>query len=181
MDFLEIIKLVAGGVVTALLLGGISWLLARVRPRERGFTNGRIAPNRSFIAITALFSIALGSLAAYAALAWNGGMAAASAGVAFLALGAATATGLTRAYDVEWDGTSITGPTSYGIWPFGPSRATVRFSDIEDFGEDRFGSWYVEDGEAQRIRWNYTYGGYPALMWVIIEACPHIFPEEDWT
>ncbi|MGQ0564199.1 MAG: hypothetical protein ACT4OK_03890 [Gemmobacter sp.] len=165
------------GLVIFGVLSGLAWLVSRARPRHSMLAEGRIAPSRGLIAVVVLIGAGLAVAAAFDAT-QGGGTAAVlvSAGAVLLTL--LMATGLTPAYDVSWTGRTITGPTSNGVWPFGPSRATLAFDDVADVGCDSMGNWYVADAEGTRIRWNWSYAGYPAVMIAVEQACPHLFAED---
>jgi hypothetical protein len=163
------------GFLLMAILTLIAWGMSRARPAEAGPAGGRIRPNRVLIAALSLGALGIAGLALTAAARWNGGTPALLAGGGFLALGALVATSLTSAYDVTWTAESLTGPATHGVWPFGPRRDTVRFADITGAGQTWSGSLYVSDGAGRRVMWNYTYGGYTALMAAIERARPDMF------
>lgn len=172
------------GLLKAFLLVAIlsllAWGMSRTRPAEHRPTGGRIRPNRALIAALTLGALGMAGLALTAAARWNGGAAAVGVGAGFLVLAGLVATSLSSAYDVTWTAESVTGPATHGVWPFGPRRETVRFADIAEAGRIWTGSLYVRDGAGRRVLWNYTYGGYTALMAAIERARPDMFgPGEE--
>ena len=181
---------IAIALATAAILFLVRAVLAHTPPRRATSEGGTIAPNKTMIWGMTLASLALAALPLalwYREYGWiwkhisfwqSGGGWALIVGAVFTAFAGVIATSLTRRFDVTWDGDGVTGPASYGIPPFGPRMATVRFDDIADLGTDWLGSWYVENARRDRVRWNYVYSGYPALMEAIVSRRPDLFDDD---
>lgn len=152
-------------------LAGLIWATTRQRPHQETATEGTITPSRVVIWPILIMSFGISALALYASVNHGGGSAALAVGLGFGIGGVMMAGSLTRAYDVSWTAEDITGPASYGIWPFGPRRATIRFDDIVTCGIDRMDSYYVEDAAGTRIRWNAYHGGYITLVERLVDPC----------
>ncbi len=164
------------GAAVAGTLAALGWLASRARPKAQGAGTGRVRPGMPTILLVVVLGTGICGLASYGWAFADGGGAALAVAIG-AGLGAACiATFLLPVHDVVWDRGSVEGPASYGIWPFGPRRARIGWPDIAGFGQDLWGSWFVEDAGGNRIRWSPVHSGYPALMRAIEEACPHLFP-----
>ncbi len=161
------------------VLGGIGYLSARAKPSGTPGAVSDIGISRWMIFPMAVIGFGIGGLAVWSALFARGGTAAVVVGIGMLAIGYYFAQFLSSAYRVRWTKDAITGPTSYGIWPFGPSCGTIAFADIEDFGMDWAQAWFVQDAAGQRIRWSQFHSGYPHLMMAIEAARPDLFPPDE--
>lgn len=145
--------------------------MARCRPKRISKNNGTITPNKVVTGVVSLLCIAMGSIIFYIVIVhqysslWNANTLIGTFLATFFLLGGlVVATSLSSVFDVTWDADTISGPTSYLFPPFGPTRATFQYSEIEDMGIDAMQSWYVENKHGERIRWNYIYSGYSELM-----------------
>jgi hypothetical protein len=181
----DLLRKIVGSVITYPLiagtLAGLIWTTSRQRPHRQTATEGTITPSRFVIWPILVISFGISALALYASFYKGGGGAALAVGLGFGLGGAVMSGSLTRAYDVSWTSEDITGPASYGIWPFGPRRATIRFDEIVTCGIDRMDSYYVEDAAGTRVRWNAYYGGYATLVERLVDPCTAArlkFPQE---
>jgi hypothetical protein len=159
---------------------GIIWLItqfmARAKPKHEDEESGRIAPNRILTVAMVLLMSVIAAIALWAA--FNDPDAFVPAGLigsVFLFFAVISSTSLFPMYDVEWNEDGVTGPLTMWFPPFGPKRGQIYWEHIENCGKDNMGSWFVEDKSGKRIRWNWVYSGFPALMLRIEEECPWLF------
>lgn len=178
MEYL--LKIAVIMVISAGFSAGLRALSARQKPIPEADGSHRIVINRTVIIVVVALCLALAGAGFFGATVARPGQVAPALmiGGVFAVFGLLTATSLTRAYDVRWDDIAITGPASYGIWPFGPRHTTIRFADIVTAGTDWMGSDYVTDDRGEKLRWNYSYAGHTALKAALARARPDLFPEE---
>lgn len=171
------VRHLAVALATGLIVYLIRGALARTHARSATARGGTIAPNKIMVGLTTLGSFALGATALYAWARYSGGGAALGLGLSFVTLAALTVTALTQSFALTWDDEGVTGPASYGIPPFGPHLATIRFDEISSLGTDWLGSFFIENGGGDRVRWNYLYSGYPILSEAIADSRPELFDD----
>lgn len=80
-------------------------------------------------------------------------------------------------YNIDWDETGLTGPSSYLPLPFGPQRIRIEFTDITDVGTDWADSFCIYRADGASIRFSYLYRGFLALNDLIENKRPDLFPE----
>jgi len=166
------------GAVIMGAVAGFRALTSRAKPILEHDGSHRMIPIPALVAGSAALCLALSVGVFVGALHAPPGQAivAFALGAALAGLGLLTATMLSRAYDVRWDDTAITGPASYGIWPFGPRHVTIRFADIVTAGIDWMGSDYVTDESGAKLRWSVAYAGHATLKAALTRARPDLFP-----
>lgn len=172
------IKSALGSIVAPLLAGGLAGWLARSGTGfgGGGGPEGRIAPSRPLVLVTALAALGLAALIAWQAAGDAGklGLAAAVAVLGGIAISA-----LLPGYEVEWTHDGLEGPSAQLPPPFGPKRDFLQWRDLREVGQDGWGNWYVADGQGHRIRWNWSYAGHGHLMARVETMCPELFDDED--
>ena len=168
------------GALTMALIAGFRALAGRQKPSAQPDGSHRIGPSRVLIGGLSVVCLAISAAGFIGALFAPPDQVAAALliGAMFALFGLPIATYLTRAYDIRWDDTSLTGPASYAMWPFGPRQATIRFVDIAKAGTDSWGSDFVTDTRGEKVRWNYIYAGHTALKAALAQARPDLFSQE---
>ena len=157
------------------------WILSSVQRRVAASRAGHthagsvITPDQRLVWGLTMGCGALGATALVAAIGWNGGPAAWAVGAAFLAFAFLSASYASPRTFVTWSGNGIEGPTSYGIYPFGPSRGHLGYDEITDVGVDGLGSFYAQAPDGSRIRWSSYYTGFADLNHEIERRRPDLF------
>lgn len=177
MSALGLLQPILGGLLTAAILAWLARAMSRSRSAVDADGTQRIMLHRGLLAGLILGSTALSGAAFYGATGHNGGPAAWGVAIVFGLVALGTLGSFSRAYDVNWTATSVTGPASYGMAPFGPRRAHIRFNEIAELGIDAMGSFYVRTAEGEKVRWNWVYQGHEDLNAAIESARPDLFDE----
>lgn len=185
---LPILKPVIIGGGVAATFAAIRFFTARSQPAtlDQTETAGRIAMSRPLIVGFSLLCLGIAGVALYAAFfapppdcacksaaSWA---VPAVLGGFFLLVALLMLTSLSGGWEVCWDEDGIEGPTSVLPPPFGPRRKRVFWEHLDAAGQDSNG-WFVQARSGRRIRWNFFYSGYPALMLRIEEECPWLFDD----
>ena len=173
-------------LLISLVLTGLVWLVSRSRKAALAPLTHRIAPSPGLT-----IGVGIGSVAMAVLILWLFSFQRGQPDFADRLVVVAMVTGfgggglamfslLSPRYVIAWSDRTMTGPLSIiGIPPFGPARGTIAFADIDHVGTDRLGNFYVADAAGRRLRWNWVYGGYPALMLAIETARPDLFPKTE--
>lgn len=166
-------------VVPAVVVGGITLLLARTKPRESPDGSKTIRMNRPvliciLVAFTA-FTLLAGYEAASAFVERDSEqfLLALLLAAGFGAVLPLAATALfTDMYDIYWDDHGITGASK--VYGFGvrQSRITIPFADMRKMGMTLLQSIYVEDSAGRRIYWSQYYNGHAELEAEIARHLP---------
>ncbi|MEC3859788.1 hypothetical protein VK792_00705 [Mesobacterium sp. TK19101] len=141
----------------------------------------RIRPSRVVIVAVAALSLTVGWLSLSAFVHFRAGYStgqqqtALALALGFVLIGLAILGNLCPVYAVTWTDHTISGPTGFGIPPFGPARGNIALDDITDIGTDLSGHWYVQATNGTRIRWNGIYTGYQRLLDDLEASQPHLF------
>lgn len=175
----DVIRFAMTGLLTSLLISGAMWLIERAPPEEYDGVTGRIKMNRVLILLLAAVPLALTVTALHRYVTFIAHPYTLLIALGCFALGWCILVWIKADYDVVWTAHGLTGPTSYGVWPFGPTRAAIAYPDITDVGIDWAGSFYVANAQGQRIRWSWCYSGYAGPACAIEDARPDLFPDED--
>jgi hypothetical protein len=179
----DLLRSIIVGLGTGAIIWMIAQLTARAKPKTEEGQFGRIAPNRVLTIGMILLLSVISSVALWAAFNDPKALVPAGAiGTFFLFFAAVSSTSLFPMYDVEWDENGVTGPMNLWFPPFGPKRGKILWEHIENCGKDNMGSWFIQGKSGQRIRWNWIYSGFPALMIRVEKECPWLFegpPPDD--
>ena len=169
------------GFAASLLISTAMWLIDRAGPEDGDIVAGRIKVNRTVILLLSAVPLASGLTAVHCYVTFFPHPYTLLIAFSLFAVAWCLLVTLRPNYDVTWTAHGLTGPTSYGIWPFGPSRGSIRFADIAEIGEDWAQSLYVADATGQRVRWNRCYSGFGAAVSAVEQARPDLFiaPRED--
>ena len=177
MDHLILIK-IAATIITSTLLALFGYLFKqytrRVRAADYSEESGRIRLNLWQALLLPVLVFCLGAALIHFSqtggeprLVWLG--------MSFVLIGLAGVSFSLPVYDIHWDEYGFTGPSSWLPWPIGPRPVRIEYADIIIFGTDWQGGWFVEDLAGQRIRWNDSYLGFPALGDAIFKARPDLY------
>ncbi len=167
------------GLGVAAIMAALQYLIGRLLPKELAGDHGTLHLNDSVIGVAILIVWGVGCAAVFYHVAVAQSILALA--IAFVSLVAVPVmvTAFSATYDISWDMNAITGPTTLRHPPFNPKRMEMPFDAIVAAGQDRWGNYFVEDDDGNRIRWNWFYNGYPELMHFVEDLCPHLFPELD--
>ncbi len=156
------------GVVTAAVIGGISFLMSRTKPKQTddGQQLIRMPKVLCYIGIVScLFLCALGGgIIVFGSEEGIGTKL--IAGVLFVAcalLIPLSVNALGSSYDVVWNEEGITGPSKLYTFKVRQSRITINWNDISKLGETALRSIYVESKDGRRIFWSMYYTGQTVL------------------
>ncbi|HWC64406.1 MAG TPA: hypothetical protein VG501_12330 [Rhizomicrobium sp.] len=156
---------------TAVVIGGLAWLIGRAKPMAQSLEGGTIAPEKW----SAIFTVAGGLLflALGVATIIAGGL---PVGLAAVAMGAAIAgfmaPSLTNAHVVHWTRDYVEGPARMFGPTLGAARTRINWDDIVRTGKTITGYWFIETADRRRIYWSYLYKGYGAFVRRLHARCP---------
>ncbi len=174
-----LVGIVATGLGAAALLALLQYVIGRQPPKKLAGDHGTMHPNDSMIAVGILIAAGVGCASIFYCFLVASSLPAIVIAVAGLASVPVLATAFSSIYDISWDTTRITGPSTTWYSPFGTERRDIHFEDLVAAGEDKWGNYFVESSDGTRICWNWFYNGYPELMYFVEDMCPHLFPEDD--
>jgi hypothetical protein len=165
-------------VLTAAIVGGLSWLMRRARPLAADAHSGAIRPGRISAVLTVLGGLAFTAVGVIALI---GG--AIPSALAFLAIGVPItvfmAPSLTDLHIVHWDERGLEGPSRMFGLTLGLARTTLAWKDLRCAGKTLTGYWYAEAADGRRVYWSYLYPGYGALVDAIVGQRPDLELPED--
>lgn len=78
---------------------------------------------------------------------------------------------------IHWSEDGVSGPSTYGLWPFGPKRATIGWQDITEVGPGPYDSTAISNKVGTKIRFSQQYAGHDALFAAIKKARPDLFAQ----
>lgn len=164
--------------LTALITGGLAWLIGRARPAALSADSGTIAPERWSALFTVIFGgifVVGGGVAVFAGQ-WSLGLGAIVMGAA---IGGFMAPSLTNAHVVTWSGDHVQGPSKMFGPTLGLAKTQIKWRDIVSTGKTTTGYWFIETKDRRRIYWSYLYKGYGAFVGYLRTRCPNLALHDD--
>jgi hypothetical protein len=170
------------GVLTALVMAGLSALYRRAKPLALSTQSGMIRPDRwsawitiacgMAIMIAGVLVVTVGPKPPNMAVLWVtalfGGLL-----VGFMA------PSVTSVHAVRWNELGIDGPcTTFGL-TLGTQRTLLRWEQIVRSGKTATGYWYVESLDGRRVYWSFLYPGYGALVQALRKHCVNAVQVDD--
>lgn len=160
---LNFIDFAAVSIFTALLAGGLAWLIGRARPKNLAEHSGAITPEKWSAFVTVLFGTAMlvGGIIGLAAHSW-------AVGGGLCLLGAALAgfmlPSLTTIHEVRWNRDFVEGPSRTFGPTLGIERTRIGWNEILETGHTGTDYWFIATPDGRRIYWSYLYKGYMAFV-----------------
>ena len=161
------------GVLTAILLAGLSWLIRRAKPAALADEQGRIMPERWSAWFTVLAGLGIFGVGIWQLISGVGGSGWASAGVALMGIAIAgfMAPSLTTLHSVSWNATGVEGPANTFGPTLGTARTEISWAEIVGAGKTSAGYWFVEARDGRRVYWSFFHKGYGALTAALRSRC----------
>ena len=161
-------------MLTAAMIGALSFVLARAKPAALDGETGAIRPDRASAWFTVIAGAAMFVLGAGATIVGHPSWGSVALAVMGAAAGGFMVPSLTSLHTVYWNADQIEGPSKM----FGPSlglaRTAITWKDVVKTGTTFTGYDYVESHDGRRVYFSYLYKGHGALRAAIAQRCPSL-------
>jgi hypothetical protein len=160
--------------LTAVIFAGLSWVLARSKPKALSGQRGTIRPERWSAWITVIFGVLMFGVALMFLFYGNGGWGAAASALFGAAIAGFMAPSVTSAHAVNWNADGIEGPSKTLGPTLGFTRTEITWNEITATGKTITRYWFVESKDGRRVYWSYLYKGYGSLTLALQRNCPSV-------
>lgn len=154
---------VLSGILPILAISAIAALIIRRPAAVLSDTTGEIIPNKTIFILVTLFMGGLTTWALYEFAIYMQPLILIGAALALFGVAIGVSM-ITPWYKLEWNATSITGPSTSIPYPYGPRRQTIKWDDVVYSGMDNAGNHVLRTEKGDRVLWHLFYNGNRDLL-----------------